>query len=169
MTYNRRMEKEVNPEDKRRLAALLRTSRWAALATARDGEPLSTWVAVAAEEDLGGFLLHLSRLALHTRYLEANPQASLGFTEPDADPSRDPQTLARVSLQGRVTWIERDSGEYESARARYLERLPHAAVQFGLGDFILARFVPATVRYVPGFGRVHRVSPEELCALERAE
>jgi putative heme iron utilization protein len=157
----------VRSEEERQLVSLLRTARWAALATARDGEPLSTWVAVVAEEDLCGYLLHLSRLALHTRYLEVNPQASLGFTEPDADTLRDPQTLARVSLQGRVAWIGRDSGEYESACARYLARLPHAAVQFGLGDFALARFVPVTARYVPGFGRVHRVSPEELRALAR--
>ena len=64
------MAQGMNPEEKRRLAALLRGQRWAALATARDNEPLAhlgwRW---RPKIDLGGFPPHLSRLALHTRYL----------------------------------------------------------------------------------------------------
>jgi hypothetical protein len=47
------MKAGMNPEEKRRLAALLRAQRWAALATARDNEPLAPWVAVRRR--LGGF------------------------------------------------------------------------------------------------------------------
>jgi putative heme iron utilization protein len=155
------MKAGVNPEEKRRLAALLRDQRWAALATARDNEPLASWVAVVPEDDLGGFLLHLSRLALHTRYLETNPRASLSFTESDRD-THDPQELARVSLQGYVETIRRDVAGYAAARERYLVRFPAAAPMFELTDFVLVRFVTVTARYVSGFGRVHRLGPAEL-------
>jgi putative heme iron utilization protein len=161
MADHRRTEEHVNPEEKRRLAALLRTSRWAAFATARDNLPLATWVALAPEDDLGGFLLHLSRLALHTRYLETNPRASLSFTEPDRG-AGDPQELARVSLQGYIETIGRRADGYADARERYLARFPAAATTFELGDFALLRFVTETARYVPGFGRVHRLTVAEL-------
>jgi putative heme iron utilization protein len=155
------MKAGVNPEEKRRLAALLRGQRWAVLATARDNVPLATWVAVAPEDDLGGFLLHLSRLALHTRYLETNPRASLSFTEPDRG-AGDPQELARVSLQGYVETIGRDAAGYAAARERYLARFPDAAPMFEFTDFALVRFVTETAHYVAGFGRVHRLGPAEL-------
>ena len=157
------MEAGVNPEEQRWLAELLRASRWAALATARDNEPLATWVAVAPEDDLGGFLLHLSRLALHTRYLETNPRASLSFTEPERGAS-DPQELARVSLQGYVETLRRDATGYAAARERYLARFPAAAPMFEFTDFALVRFVTVTARYVSGFGRVQRLGPAELHA-----
>lgn len=168
MAYHRRTEEDVNPDEKRRLAALLRTSRWAAFATARDNEPLATWVALAPEDDLGGFLLHLSRLALHTRYLETNPRASLTFTEPDRG-AGDPQELARVSLQGHVETIGRDNAGYAAARERYLARFPASGQTFELADFALMRFVTASARYVPGFGRVYRLGPADLRAAMVAE
>jgi putative heme iron utilization protein len=160
---NPRTGEGLDPDEKQRLAALLRTSRWAALATARDNVPLATWVALAPEDDLGGFLLHLSRLALHTRYLETNPRASLSFTEPDRG-TGDPQELARVSLQGYIETIGRHSDGFPAARERYLARFPAAAMTFELGDFALLRFVTETARYVPGFGRVHRLGAAELRA-----
>ena len=159
------MPNTMTPEEQRKLRELLRAGRWAAIATARDDEPLASWVAVAAEDDLSGFLLHLSRLALHTRYLEVNPRASLSWSAPDGPGQGDPQQLPRVSLQGRMSAIARDAADYAAARALYLRRLPQAVRQFELGDFELYRFVPETGRYVPGFGRVHRIGPEALRVL----
>jgi len=153
----------VNPDEKRRLVALLYGQRWAALATARDNVPFASWVAVAPEDKLGGFLMHLSRLALHARYLETNPRAALTFTEPD-DGAGDPQGLARVSLQGYVQTLRRDAADYAAARERYLARFPDAAPTFELTDFALVHFVTESVRYVAGFGRVHRLGPAELHA-----
>jgi len=143
------------------LARLLHTTRWVALATARDEEPLASWVAVAPEPDFGGFLLHLSHLALHTRYLETNPRVALAWSEPDTGKG-DPQTLARLSLQGVVHPIAREHADYARAQACYLACLPDAGQTFALGDFTLYRFIPDTGRFVPGFGRAHRVTPAEL-------
>lgn len=154
--YNARVS-PLTPEERQALVTLLTGSRWAALATARDSEPLASWVAVAPAAEPGHYLLHLSRLAPHTRNLQANPRAALAFSEPDRDRSRDPQTLARVSLQGRVETIARDAAGYPAARERYLACLPQAGVQFTLGDFSLLRFVAESARFVAGFGRAHRL------------
>ncbi len=158
----------MNSEDQRRLATLLRANRWAALATARDNVPLATWVALAPEDDLGGFLLHLSRLALHTRYLETNPRASLSFTEPDRG-AGDPQELGRVSLQGYVETVGRDTAGYAAARERYLARFPATAATFEFADFALLRFVTEYARYVPGFGRVYRLTAADLSPFAHAD
>jgi len=156
---------ELTPEERTILVALLIDCRWAALATSRDDEPLASWVAVVATPEPAHYLLHLSHLARHTRYLRENPRASLAFSEPDRDPARDPQTLARVSLTGRIVEIAPDSADYVAGRARYLAALPHAEVQFGLGDFYLMRFETGSARFVPGFGRAHRLEVESLSGL----
>jgi putative heme iron utilization protein len=159
------MTSQLNLEEQRRLRHLLHDSRWAALATVREDQPLASWVAFAAEEGFTGFILHLSRLALHTRYLLDNPRAALTLCEPDSPIQPDPQLLARISLQGRVMPVARDATGYQRARNLYLARLPEAAVQFELGDFGLYRFVVETGRFVSGFGRAHRIGPADLRAL----
>jgi len=155
----------LTSDERQALASLLTSNRWAVLATSHDGEPLAAWVAVAPAGEGAHYLLHLSQLSLHTRHLLANPCASLAFSEQDHDLARDPQTLKRVSLQGRVEIIERGSPDYDSARERYLKNLPHAQIQFSLGDFLLMRFVPTTARFVSGFGRAHRLDVSALSAL----
>lgn len=155
----------MTSDEQRRLRRLLRDRRWMALGTVRDGAPYVSWVAGVAEDDLAGFLLHLSGLALHTRHLADDPRASLSMSEPDCNPQTDPQQLARVSLQGRVLRLARETGDYGVARTYYLHHLPQAAPQFELGDFELYRFVPEAGRYISGFGGIHRIGLPELRAV----
>ena len=61
----------MNTEELSVIAALIRSQRVAALGTLRDDCPFVSMVAYAAEPDFGGLLLHLSRLAAHTRHLLA--------------------------------------------------------------------------------------------------
>ncbi len=146
------------------LRALLLQARWGALATAGENTPYASWAAFVVEPDFTGFLLHLSRLARHTRFMLENPQASLALCETD-DGRRDPQTLARVSLSGPVQDLARGSDDYDQARARYLSRFPEAGQLFGFADFHLFRLKPEQAQFVPGLGQAKRLRASDLAGL----
>lgn len=159
----------MNREDRARLTQVLAEQRWAALATLDDaGLPSVSFVAYVPEPGYSGFLIHVSRLAAHTRHLQARPQSALGISEPDRG-TDDPQLLARVSIQGRVEEIARGTPEYDAGRERYLARLPQAAQLFGFADFMLLRLRPDSVRYVGGFARAYSMSGEELQRIASGE
>jgi putative heme iron utilization protein len=148
------------------LGRLISEQRWAALATVDEkGHPQASMVAYVPEPGFSGFLLHLSQLAAHTRNVLENPRASLAIAEPD-NKECDPQTLARVSLSGTIQTIERGSDEYSKGKQRYLTRLPDAEQLFALGDFVLLRLQPLSVRFVGGFGRAFSFSGSDLTDLE---
>ncbi len=153
--------------DDRRLARLIDTTRWAAMATV-DGsaDPYVSWVAYALEEDRSCLYLHLSRLARHTRNLLDNGKLSLTISEPDSGEG-DPQLLARLMLQGRVEEVARESDRYEAAKECYLARFADAAMLFDFADFSLFRFTPQTGRYVEGFASSHKITPARLQGLPR--
>ncbi|GAB6043629.1 HugZ family pyridoxamine 5'-phosphate oxidase [Endothiovibrio diazotrophicus] len=144
-----------------RLGCLLADGRWAALATVADGVPLASWISYVAEPGLAGCLFHLSTMAAHTRNLLAEPRVSLAISEAD-DGREDPQTLARVTLNGTVAVIGRDEAGYEAAKARYLQRLPEAAPRFEFGDFALYRLAVIEARLVGGFAQAYRLGPPGL-------
>ena len=152
----------MNTEELAIIATLIRSQRVAALGTLRDDNPFVSMVAYAVEPDFGGLLLHLSRLAAHTRQLLAAPQSSLLICEPD-DGRDDVQTLARITLVGVAAPIAAESAAYAAARACYLARLPAAAPLFDFPDFMLFRFVLDDARYVGGFARAYTLTPEQLC------
>ena len=145
--------------DELRLQRLLVSQRWAALGTLDDGVPYVSWVAFVLVPELPGVAFHLSRLALHTRNLLANPNISLALTEPDGG-HVNPQQLARLSLQGHVRRVARETSDYAGLRERYLARFPKAAPMFGFGDFDVFMFLPHRGRYVEGFGRTHEMEGE---------
>lgn len=149
------------------VARLVLTQRWGAIATLHGGTPLASMVAYAPEPGLAGLLLFLSGLAAHTRNLADEPQTSLAVSEPDPG-TGDPQTLPRVSLQGRVTAIPRETPEFESAWASYVARFPEAAPRLGLGDFVLLRLVVDEARYVGGFARAATLGGAALREAARA-
>ena len=119
-------------------------------------------VAYALDADADAFLLHLSRLAPHTRNLLERPEASLVITQADNDAVEDPQTLARVTISAMAQSVERNSGRYQAARRAYLERLPTAEQLFGFADFVLFRLVPTEARFVGGFAQAHTLSGATL-------
>ena len=144
-----------------RLASLLRGQRWACIGTLADNKPYVSWVAVVAEPDFAGVVLHLSRLAKHTRNLEANHSVSLTLSEAD-DGQSDPQQLARLTLEGEIALVTPEDADYARLRKLYLERLPDAEMLFQFSDFSLFRFTPRSGRYVEGFASSHAIDPESL-------
>ena len=145
----------------REAAALIRTHRWAALATLDAGEPLASMVAYALESGGGALLLHVSQLAQHTRNLLAHPRGALAITEPDALEG-DPQRLQRVTVTGTASVLLPADPAYVAAAQAYIGRFPDAQMRFELGDFLLFRFTPADARYVGGFARAARFSWQEI-------
>ncbi len=134
---------------------LIRTARWASLATLRGAErtPYASLVSVATDLD-GAPLILISRLAVHTRNLEATPEASLLFAEVGAG---DPLIHPRVSVSGRFA-PTRD----ERASRRFLARHEDARMYAGFTDFSFWRLEIGSAHLVAGFGRIVDLTPADL-------
>src|SRR5437588_5058913 len=101
--------------------SLLRRRREGALATlmAGMGDPYCSLVNVASHPD-GSPILLISRLALHTKNVLADPRVSLMLDERAAG---DPLEGARIMLAGRA---EEAADELDDLRRRYLNAHPSA-------------------------------------------
>ena len=149
-------------QEQRLLAAVIRDHRWAALASQGANGPEASWVAYAIAPNFSFFLLHLSRLAAHTRNLVQDPRASLALSERERE-GEDPQLLARVMLKGRAEVIPRHHPDYAMAVQLYQGRLPASVPLFEFDDFLLFRFVPIQARFVGGFARARTLDATALC------
>jgi putative heme iron utilization protein len=143
------------------LAHMIRETRIAALGTLHEGEPNLAMVAYIVSDDFSTFYIHVSKLGRHTRDMETDPHVSLLIAETD-DRRPDPQTLARVALQGLAEVLPRDAADYPRIKARYLQRFPETELLFSLGDFNFWRISVRSGRYVAGFGRAFNLVPEAL-------
>jgi heme iron utilization protein len=145
--------------DPARLArSLLRRSRQGALATlmAGSGDPYCSLVNVASHPD-GSPILLISRLALHTKNLLADPRVSLML---DERAEGDPLEGSRIMLAGRA---EEASGEGAAIlRRRYLNAHPSAEAFVEFKDFSLFRIIPSGAHLVAGFGRIVDLKPEQF-------
>jgi heme iron utilization protein len=144
---------------------LLREGRSGALATLMpgSGDPYCSLVNVATAAD-GAPLLLISRLAVHTKNILADPRVSLMLDErkpgdpKSGDPkSGDPLQGARVMLLGTAA-VSAD----RDVRRRYLERQPEAEMFAGFGDFAFYRIALKGAHLVAGFGRIVDLNPEDI-------
>ncbi len=139
---------------------LLESHRWCAMATIdQQGKPNASMIAYAIGSN--GIYFHLSQLASHSRHLKLSDECSIVISECEQSDS-DPQELARLSLSGRIEWIDKISNEYQELSAIYQHRLPDSAPLFEFSDFQLLRFTPIKARYVGGFGKAYSYSGDEL-------
>lgn len=143
------------------LLRLLESYRTASLATVNaSGAPQVSYVPVAVDEDRR-FLFFVSELAEHTPNLRANPLASLMLID---DEEKSSQLFARnrLTLNGEVALIARDSPGWEPAAACYRERFgKFFDMLCGLPDFHMFCLVPSDVRLVLGFGSAYQVTGPE--------
>jgi putative heme iron utilization protein len=134
---------------------LLRRCRNVALAThARRflGYPYASLVPLVLDHDASPILL-ISRLAEHTRNVQADERVSIVAHAPDADV----QAASRLTLLGAC----RRAQERAQLAERYLRYFPAAAPLLEL-DFDFYRITAAAVRYIGGFGSVHWLAPESI-------
>lgn len=144
------------PENRHTARLLLSAGGPAALATlAADGAPFCSFVAAAPAPDLSPLLL-LSRLAVHTRNLEADARASLLLAAPPS-PGEEDMATARLSLVGTAV-----PDADPALREAYLARRPDAAGYAGFTDFRIYRFEIAAGHLVAGFGRIETLQSSAL-------
>jgi putative heme iron utilization protein len=138
--------------------ALLRRSRQGALATLvpGSGDPYCSLVNVASHSN-GSPILLISRLALHTRNILADPRVSLMLDERGEG---DPLEGARIMLAGRAE----QAGDADEAilRRRYLNAHPAAEAFVNFEDFSFFRIEPAGAHLVAGFGRIVDLEPRQF-------
>lgn len=126
---------------------LIRQARTATLATLLDdGMPYASLVKVAS--DLAGQpVILVSRLAWHTRNLEADGRGSLLFR---ADPGEDdPLEAARLTAIGRLSPCPN-----EDCARRFLACHPEAAGYAAFSDFGFWRMEMERCHAIAGFGRI---------------
>lgn len=145
-----------------RLAAkkLLREGRSGGLATIMtgSGDPYCSLVNVATAAD-GAPLLLLSKLALHTKNILADPRASLMLDERNSFKNLDGDPLegARVMLMGTLVPTAN-----ANARAAYLRRHPEAEMFAGFADFAFCRMTIGRAHLVAGFGRIVDLGAQDI-------
>lgn len=144
---------------------LLRGRRFGVLSTQSKriaGYPFGSVVPYMVDHDATLVIL-LSRLAEHTRNIEADPRVSLTVFEEGADV----QARSRVTVVGDCTKIPLG----DPVRDRYLRIHPRAADHLRL-DFDFHRIEPVAARYIGGFGAVQWVNGDLVVraeAISRAE
>ena len=108
------------------------------------GYPFGSIVPLVVDHAARPTLL-ISRLAEHTRNIDADPRVSLLVHAE----STDVQAAPRLTLVGDAAHPGDDRPALE---ARYLRYIPQAARLISMGDFNFYRIEPQALRFVGGFG-----------------
>ncbi|MCI0828295.1 MAG: pyridoxamine 5'-phosphate oxidase family protein [Chloroflexi bacterium] len=156
----------MDTETQVQLKRLLGRGRFAALGSLHEGAPFVSLVLYTASLDLTSFYIHISSLAIHTQNILADPRASLMVYETWED-GKDPQSLARISIQGNVEEIKPEEDRFGDAKLAYLEKNPQAERNFKLADFRLFEFRAESARFVGGFGHIVDLGLEDLREVAR--
>lgn len=97
-------------------------------------------------------VIFISRLAEHTRNIDADPRTSLLVS----DAGDDVQAGGRLTLVGDAALA---GGDLDALRARYLNYVPGAQTVMALGDFAFYSITPRALRFIGGFGDIQWISP----------
>jgi putative heme iron utilization protein len=149
------MQPTPNFDPKTATKKLLREGRSGALATLMpgSGDPYCSLVNVATATD-GSPILLISRLAVHTKNVLADPRVSIMI---DERKEGDPLQGGRIMLMGTAAVTEDPN-----ARRRYLARQPEAEGFAAFADFSFYQMALKSVHLVAGFGRIVDLKPAEV-------
>lgn len=150
------------------LARLLRERSTAALGTLRGGAPFVSIVPYAVAADGSGFVVHVSKLAAHTKDMLADARVSLLVSEAEGG-GKSSLGLMRVSVQGQARRIPSGSPDLPELKDAYLARFAEAEPMFGFADFSIFLIQPQSARFVAGFGQAHTITAESLARILQAE
>lgn len=151
------MDPSADVKPARLVRSLLARSRQGALASLMpgSGDPYCSLVNVASAPD-GAPILLISRLAVHTRNILADPRVSLML---DERAPGDPLEGARIMLAGVA---EEAGDDTDLLKRRYLAAHPSAGEFVGFKDFAFFRIKPKGVHLVAGFGRIVDLAPKDF-------
>ena len=121
-----------------------------------DGYPFGSVTPYALDSN-GRPIFLISRMAVHTKNLEADLHASLLVSEE----SQSGGLLggARANMMGKVGLIPAE--DVDHARETYLAQHPAASQWASFGDFNFYRMEIVEIYYVGGFGVMGWVSPQD--------
>ena len=148
-------------ERTRTLQRLFSQVRVASLSTLNDGTPFGSMVPYIVRPDTGCLYIHLSRMARHTRHIDADARVAVLVTEADG-PDKNPLALVRACLWGKIEKVDRETPEYSATKQAYLALFPDAEMIFQLPDFAFYRLAPEGIHLVAGFGKAFRIDPRDL-------
>lgn len=132
----------------------LRAQRHGVLSTISrefEGYPFGSVVPYVLDHEARPVIL-ISRLAEHTKNIEADPRVSLLVSD-----GGDVQAGARLTLIGDAGPAKDD---LDLLHARYLNYFPDSERLIALGDFAFYRIEPRRLRFIGGFGDIHWISCE---------
>lgn len=145
------------------LRQLLVERSLAAVGTLHEGRPFVSMVPFAAHLDAGRLRLvvHVSRLAAHTRDMHVSPEVCLMVTAAESEET-PPQAVARVSIPAVAEFVPSEHPDHAALKAAYLAKFPDSSMLFQLGDFSIVAIEPTSARLVAGFARAMTLPPEKL-------
>jgi putative heme iron utilization protein len=138
---------------------LLSSTRVLSLAVLVDGDAEAALLPFALSPGLDAAYVQASALARHSRGLMPGAKVGLLIHAPDGS-DRDAMQLPRLMVQATVRILERETDEFATAAARFIDRFPGAKMTLNLGDFTLYELALGRGRYVEGFARALNVGPE---------
>lgn len=159
----------MDPGVLRAVLEMLTARKVLCLATTIDGEPAASLLPFAMAPDFLAVYVQASRLAKHSRGLQAGGQVSILIHGLDIDEA-DPLQIARLTVQATIEPLDRGSDEFARASEVFVGRFPSAEVTLGFEDFRLYRLRFGRGRFVAGFAQAYDVGPEafrDLVALRR--
>jgi heme iron utilization protein len=148
-------------DDEARMLArsLMRASPVASLATLHGGGfPLATLTSVATDVD-GSPVVLVSQLSGHTGNLLADPRCCLLFARAGKG---DPLAHPRISVMAEAQVVDRNSGDAERIRRRFLARQPKAALYVDFPDFLFIRMQVRSASLNGGFGKAYELGPADV-------
>jgi hypothetical protein len=153
-------------EDAALLKQLLTETRVLSIGVLIDGAPYVGLLPYAITPEFDALLIHASKLAKHSKGLRHGAQYSALIHATDI-PAGDPLQIPRISLQGLVVLLTKDSNTYSAGKAQYQAKFPTSAQTFTLADFNLYALRIDSVRFVAGFGKIFNLDAEKIQEMGR--
>jgi len=119
------------------------------------GYPFGSVVPYCLDRD-GHPVILISRIAQHTKNIEADPRASLIAVEKGID---DIQSAARLTLLANAVRVPDDDSD---TALRYYAYFANATEYHRVHGFDFYRLALVRVRYIGGFGEIHWIAPNDL-------